>query len=201
MGRVFLLTGPPATGKSTLRQNLVARMPGLTAFDYGQLLLKQKSSLGVELSYEELREQSSHVVTPSNVTSLDEEVISEVSRLRLSSDVILDSHAVTREPYGFRAIPFSLSQLTRLSFDAVIVLRCDVDVLLARMEKDRGGRRSVTPELAREHQLLQEGVGVSYAIACGCPVFILDTTALTKDEVAKAAQNLLDSTIATRAMS
>jgi adenylate kinase len=166
-------------------------MSGLAALDYGQLLIAQKVAEGVSLSYDELRDRSASVIAPSNVRNLDEEVIAKISQMRVDSDVILDSHAVTRETYGFRAVPFSLDQLRRLALDGVMVLRCDAEVLLTRMDKDRQGRRQVTAELAREHQLLQEGIGVSYAIACGCPIYVLDTTELTQDEVLANASEIL----------
>src|SRR5580698_7304074 len=107
MGKVTLLTGAPGTGKSTLRRSLEPCINGLQHFDYGELLLRCVERQGATLSYSELREQSSSVISPADVLATDEWVIAEIKRLRIVSDVIIDSHALTREEYGFRAIPFS----------------------------------------------------------------------------------------------
>jgi len=191
MGKVILLTGAPATGKSTLRRNLTARISNLVDFDYGRLLLNQKSAEGIDISYENLRAHSADVISPSDVSNLDERVIEEISKLRSTSNVVLDSHAVTRESYGFRAVPFSNEQLSRLKLDVVFVLRCDSAALLERMSEDRKGRQVVSLELAQEHQQLQECVGVVYAISCGCPFFVLDTTQLSEEDVLNQALKLL----------
>lgn len=192
MGKVILLTGAPATGKSTLRRGLTTHFSSLKPFDYGQLLIARKArSSGTELAYSELRQRSSEIVQAEDVKSLDEEVISEINRLREKSDVILDSHAVTREKYGFRAVPFSSEQLSRLRFDAVLVLRCDPDETLRRIQHAPDGRRQVTLELAREHQHLQETVALTYSIACGCPFFVIDTTSKNEADVEAEATLLL----------
>ena len=195
MGKVILLTGAPATGKSTLRKRLVAMLPDLIGFDYGALLLEKKADEGNALSYEMLRNQSSAVISPSDVYAMDEKVIEEVTRLRVTSNLILDSHAVTRETYGFRAKTYSLAQLTRLRLDAVLVLRCDPDLVVERISRDGQGRRAVSIELAREHQLLQESVGITYATACGCAFFVLDTSALSVEDVSNQALSLLSSVL------
>lgn len=183
MGKVILLTGAPGTGKSTLRRALGERVSSLDHFDYGELLRRRKERHGTKLTYEELRTQSASVISPTDVASTDEWVIGEISRIRTRRHVVIDSHALTRESFGFRAVPFSLGQLTELKLDAVIALRCDPDVLLTRVEQNSGGRRALTPELAREIQLLQESLGLTYCVACGCPAYIIDTTALNAAEV------------------
>ena len=72
MGKVTLLTGAPGTGKSTLRRSLEPCIAGLQHFDYGELLLRRKERQGSILSYSELREQSSSVISPTDVLDTDE---------------------------------------------------------------------------------------------------------------------------------
>ena len=191
MGKVTLLTGAPGTGKSTLRRSLEPCIAGLQHFDYGELLLRRKERQGSILSYSELREQSSSVISSTDVLDTDEWVIAEITQLRATSDVIIDSHALTREEYGFRAIPYSTRQLEAINFDAVVALRCDPEVLTARVAGDRGGRRELSVELAREIQTLQEALCLHYAVACGCTAFVIDTTKRTAIEVKEVALDIL----------
>jgi adenylate kinase len=186
-----LLTGAPGTGKSTLRNSLAVRIAGLEHFNYGQLLLRRKQREGSEVSYEQLREQSSAIMSASDVTATDDWVILEISRLRETSHVLIDSHALTRETYGFRAIAYSKAQLEGLRLDAVISLRADPDILIGRVKLDPRGRREMTTEVAREIQILQGSLSLTYAVACACPAFVIDSTHLTAQEVADTAMQIL----------
>jgi adenylate kinase len=192
MGKVVLLTGAPGVGKSTFRTALAYRFPALQAFDYGKLLLERKAAEGVKMEYRELREKSSSVITPTDVGSIDDWVIQRISELRQHSDVVLDSHALTAESYGLRAVPFSALQLQKLKLDAVLVLRCDPTALSERTQQKPDGRRDIPQELMRELQIPQETVGISYAIACGCPIFFIDTTRRTSHEVADLTVRVLE---------
>lgn len=191
MGKVILLTGAPGTGKSTLRRSLESYIPRLQHFDYGELLLRRKEQEGTLLRYEELREHSSSVINAKDVSDTDEWVAAEIGRLRTKCDVIVDSHALTREEYGFRAIPYSLRQLDAIKFDAIIALRCDPEILIARVAVDPGGRRGLSAELAREIQTLQEALGLNYAVASGCTAFVIDTSDRTAAEVRAVAVRIL----------
>ncbi|MBZ5671050.1 MAG: AAA family ATPase [Acidobacteriia bacterium] len=180
-----MLTGAPGTGKSTLAGLIQQIVKPLQTVDYGQLLLERlEQRTGSRISYSQLRKLSSDVVSHKDVEKLDADLISELGRLRRRTNVVIDSHAVTRERFGYRITPYSGDQLRKLRLDAVVCLHCDPEVLVNRVQANPGGRPSVSPEEARHHQFLQEAVALVYAIGCGCPLFIVDNTRRSADEVA-----------------
>jgi adenylate kinase len=188
-GKVFLLTGAPGVGKSTLRKNLEKAVSNLKCFDYGSLLLQAKERQQKELSYEEMRQKSSHVIAHSDVIDVDKELIDSVSVASRQFHCLIDSHAVTRENYGYRAVPFSPEQLRELRFDAIIVLHASPHVLSERVNKEPKGRQLIDSYIAAQHQYLQDAVAINYAVLCHCRYYGIDAD---KDEasVLEMALNL-----------
>jgi len=64
----------------------------------------------------------------------------------------------------------------KLLFDGAMVLRCEPEELVRRIERNPRGRRLVTTDEARKHQYMQEAVAIMYSILCGCPCFVVDNT-------------------------
>jgi adenylate kinase len=173
-GKVFLLTGAPGVGKSTLRKNLEKTISNLKCFDYGSLLLQAKERQRKEVSYEEMRQQSSHIIAHEDVFDVDRELIDSISDARLQHHCLIDSHAVTRENYGYRAVPFSFEQLRALRLDAVIVLHVSPELLTERVNRNPNGRQLIDPYIAAQHQSLQDAFAINYAVICHCRYYGID---------------------------
>jgi adenylate kinase len=197
-GKVIMLTGAAGTGKSTLASLLRRIVEPLKSVDYGQLLLDRlQQRTGSKVPYSQLRRLSSDLISHRDVESVDAAFISRLERLRHEANVVIDSHAVTRERYGYRITPYSGDDLTRLKLDAVVCLHCDPKVLAERIRANPGGRPAVSAEGARHHQFLQEAVAAVYAISCGCPIFIIDNTAKSVRSCAKEFVSVLEKVGAT----
>lgn len=112
MGRVIYLTGAPATGKSTLCANLQQRAARLLLLSYSVMLrdhVRQRD--GADIGAAEIREQSSRVITREDVMAVDAKLIDEVNAKRGTHDILIDSHPVTKESFGFRVTPFTAEQV------------------------------------------------------------------------------------------
>lgn len=175
---VVYLTGAPAAGKSSFTRALSKLVSPLAVFEYGEQLtnhLNEQRLLGV--SQATVREKSASIVTARDIEELDERLISFVDSTRAHSHVIIDSHAVTRESYGFRITPFSLAKWHRLGATMIVGLFTPPAVTLERIHERPDGRRAVSEWEAGFHTALQAGVAQTYAVSLGRPLYLYDSSA------------------------
>jgi adenylate kinase len=174
---VIYLTGPPATGKTTLVTRLRKACPTLRAFVYSEMLAEHVSrELNSNLSQEELRRKSAVVVSPSDVRAVDKQLLKSVRTARNQYHVLIDSHPVTKEDYGFRVTPFSVSLLRSLNPTRICMLFTHSQVVIKRIRRDPRGRPTVTPFEADFHCFSQVSVAITYGISLGIPVYFFDVS-------------------------
>lgn len=173
---VIYVTGAPATGKSTLVANLRKRIVPLEVYTYSKILadyVGQKYSR--QFSENQMREQSAKLITPADVKTVDEYLVESVKAKRDISHVVIDSHPVTKEDYGFRVTPFTLSLLSAISPTLICVLYAESNVVIERIKSNRQGRPIVSTFEADFHCNLQASVAISYSIQLGVPVFFYNS--------------------------
>ncbi|WP_196802841.1 ATP-binding protein [Cryocola sp. 340MFSha3.1] len=180
MFRLYL-TGAPGSGKSTAGRAL-AELVGGQYVSYGDLLTK---NLGVS-SQEELRRRSAAVISPEDVVRADEHVREAIGDM--SGDVVVDSHVVTRELYGFRAIPFDPPTLRAMRFTHVVCLLVPGAVIHDRIARESGGRPLLTPDQFDQHSALQSSFAVAYSHTAGVPAAFLEANLPVEDVVATIAK-------------
>lgn len=138
---VIYLTGAPATGKSTTASELRSRYQELRTFAWGEEARAHVSRrTGRDISLEEFRASPASLLTPEDVRVLDERLIVWTSECRKTAPVLIDTHAVTREVYGFRTTPFSDDQWKRLRVTHMFALYASPRVVQLRLEGDPAGR-------------------------------------------------------------
>jgi adenylate kinase len=192
-GKVVMITGAAGTGKSTLVKSLLVSARPFKRIDYGQLLLDYKArQAGIQMSYDELRRDSATVITPADVFAVDEWVIGQLPGWRIETNVIIDSHPVTKEAFGYRITPYSLEQIARIAFDVVIVLVGDPTTLANRIAANPQGRPEVDSFQAAFQVQLQAAIAALYGIVCARPCFAVDTTLLDAVQVAGKVLDILD---------
>lgn len=176
--KVIYLTGAPATGKSTLSRALARRIPDLRVFAYSEELRKllQRKSGGPSLTEDDIRKQSARVVTAEDVVQLDQELVELVIRERGHRSVLIDSHPVTKEHYGFRVTGFDVSTIQRLNPDVLVCLYASAEVTRARIHSDAMGRPLPTAFESDMHTHLQAAVATQYGVITGKPVYLFDSS-------------------------
>jgi len=174
--KVVYLTGAPASGKSSLGEAVVSACSEVFLFSYSKELAQMISKIhGTTYTQENLREQSSHLITPEVIEVVDRHLISFVEGNRSIRHVIIDSHAVTKEHYGFRVTPFSSSLLGQLAPDLLVSLYTKAETTINRISADPKGRPIPTSFEADAHTFFQASVAVSYSIQLGKPLYFLDS--------------------------
>ncbi|WP_341916992.1 ATP-binding protein [Polaromonas sp. YR568] len=174
MRKVVYLTGAPATGKSTLGQALSRRISNLKVFSYSQELRSHVTSVG-PITESDLRRESSRIVTPEHVAAVDTKLAHLVARERKVSSIVIDSHAVTKEDYGFRITPFSSRTLEEIAPDAIVCLYAAPEVVTGRIALNAAGRPSISLDEASMHCQLQNAVAAQYSVILGKPCYLIDS--------------------------
>ncbi|MBL6431682.1 MAG: AAA family ATPase [Alphaproteobacteria bacterium] len=174
--KVIYLTGAPAAGKSTTLEKLQEAQPSIFRFEYGAELTKFIQKRGALVANQkELRALSSQVVLPEDIEALDNILLEQVDILRGKRPVIIDSHPVTKETYGYRLTTFAQDKIQRLRPDEIWVFYTPPSVMLQRISRAPEGRPMVTEEEARMHTYTQVSVAAFYGVLTGAPVYLFDT--------------------------
>jgi adenylate kinase len=185
MKPVIYLTGAPATGKSTLSRNLAKQYPELLVFAYSEQLREHLAgkSGGPSVSESEIRQKSSLLVTPQDIDDLDQKLVDLVRETRVSRPVLIDSHPVTKEAYGFRVTGFSTDRLLQLKPDVIVCLYASNEVIISRISAHSQGRPVVSELEASFHTQLQASVATQYGVILGKPVYLVDSAISETDLV------------------
>lgn len=174
---VIYITGPPATGKTTLIKKLSRAFPLIQIFVYSELLSEHISKRDrKQFSQKMLRQSSAKAVTPSDIQAVDDILMGEVRRARKSRHVLIDSHPVTKEHYGFRVTPFSASFLKVLKPSKICMLYTDANTVIRRIQKHPKGRPLITPFEADFHCYAQAALAIVYGVQVGVPVYCYDSS-------------------------
>jgi adenylate kinase len=176
MPKIIYLTGAPASGKSSTTKLIREQVPGLVIWEYGAKLTEHCAARFVDVTNQnDLRAKSAGLVTAEDVAVVDEALLKFVDEERGRRHVVIDSHPVTKEEWGYRITPFSLEQFARLSPDEIWVLYASPEETRRRIQNDPGGRPLVNEEEARAHTMLQASVAATYGMSIRCPVYMFDT--------------------------
>jgi len=178
--QVVYLTGAPASGKSTLLRALAESITPLLPFSYSKALAERVSGQGSDLAEADLRARSSAIVSPQDVVAVDSALLDMLASRRGEAHIVIDSHAVTKEAYGFRVTPFRKETLQAISPTIIACLYTPAEATIARIEHHPQGRPLPSVFEANLHTDLQCTVALIYAIELGIPVYFLDSTKPTE---------------------
>lgn len=177
MGRVIYVTGAPATGKSSVCKSIATMTRSVEVFCYSERLrdyVNQKTRRSVDEV--EIRQLSAGLIEPADVEAVDTLLLGVVDTAHAGeTHLLIDSHPVTKEHYGFRVTPFSIAQVQRLEIDAIICLYASAEVLRERIRADAQGRPLPSDDDLKLHVELQAAVATQYAVLTGKPCYLIDS--------------------------
>ncbi len=177
MSKVIYLTGAPATGKSTLTENLANSHAGTRIFTYSKELLETVRAREEYVStQDDLRQHSASVITHEDVAAVDKRLVELLKTARGSQNIVIDSHPVTIEGYGFRITPFSKEQIKELSPDTIVCLYATSEIIAKRISENPAGRPKPSEFELGLHTQLQCQIASMYALETGAKLFFLDAS-------------------------
>tara|TARA_R100000655_G_scaffold105687_3_gene154159 strand:- start:104 stop:688 length:585 start_codon:yes stop_codon:yes gene_type:complete len=189
--KVIYVTGAPAAGKSSTLARLVEADPTLLHFEYGAELTKHIMSDGRPVTdQQELRARSAGIVTPADVEAVDAKLLRMVAQCRGNQTILIDSHAVTKEDYGFRITAFSQAVVQQLAPDEIWLFYTEPDIAVVRIRGDAKGRPEIAEEQARMHTHVQASIAATYGVIAGVPVYLFDTHGAQADLVERLLRRL-----------
>lgn len=189
--KTVYLTGAPAAGKSTIVQLLKQKIPELLVWEYGAELTRYVSDRPQVTSQTDLRRLSANVVTPEDVLAVDRELLNFIAIHRGTVPIIIDSHPVTKEDYGYRITAFSEDQVKALAPDEIWVLYTTPEIAIQRISENAEGRPAIDLEQARMHTALQASVAATYGIVTGRPVYLFDSNVEQRTLMEQLAARLI----------
>jgi adenylate kinase len=184
-GKFVIITGMSGVGKSTITRNIETCIKPITRIGFGELIFEIKNQMGATSNYEQLRESPNEAIPINYVNLAEELLLSRVSQLRQTTNIVLDSHAVVNDHFGFRIVP-EISNFDKAHLDAIIVIHATFEVVKRRLAKEPKGRPTISKPIFESYKTLQDSVAIYFGLTAKCPVYILETD----NNIDKSVNNL-----------
>lgn len=188
--KTIYLTGAPAAGKTTAVDRLLQKSLNIRVWSYSDRLQQHLSDRSMNVSHEAMRSQSSLIITLDDIAAVDQQLLSFVEEHRSASNLIIDSHPVTKEGYGYRVTAFSLDQIAALQPDEIWMLFASPSQTLDRIGVDARGRPALSADEAALHTSIQASVATTYGILTGRPVYFFDSNVDAGAQAERMAKRL-----------
>ncbi|TDK37561.1 AAA family ATPase [Rhizobium deserti] len=188
--KTIYLTGAPAAGKTTAVNLLSQKSPSTLVWSYSERLQQHLANRATNVSQQIMRSQSSLMITPDDILAVDRQLLSFVEEHRGASDLIIDSHPVTKESYGYRVTAFSLDQIMALKPDEIWMLFASPSQTVERIGTDAQGRPAPSLDEALLHTSIQASVATAYGILTGRPVYFFDSNVDAGAQAERMAKRL-----------
>jgi adenylate kinase len=188
---LVLLTGIPAVGKTSVAEELQSRDPQqFQHFRFARLILQAVRDRRGEpnLSYSNFKNRSAQLVTRADIAVATELLLAAAPR----SDrrfLLVDSHAVSKANYGYRATPDSPDMLQRLGYRLIVHLFADPETVIARSSTGEHSQYTSERDVALLEQA-QIATSIFYAATGGSQLHIVNANAPVND-VASTVEELL----------
>jgi len=176
LSRVCLINGVPGVGKTTLCQHLVEQNRGTYShIPFGQLILQVLRSTYQGLDERELRQTTTKFVTQDVIGRATDLLVEELERRAFQCDwLLVDSHAVSQDWFGYLATPDGKPYFERVAYQAIVHLYASSDTVLGRSNSVETGRRARNASDLALHSELLNAVSIVYSSHCGCPAYFVD---------------------------
>ncbi|MFN8053513.1 MAG: ATP-binding protein [Acidimicrobiales bacterium] len=182
-GPAIYLTGVPGVGKTSIAAEIEERTHDVEVLRYSDLLMTYMADHGDAISHRDLRQASGARITPEIVSAVDLILVERIDAARHRGSALIDSHAVTAEPYGLRVTPYGTNELVRLGLTGIVCLVADLGVIEERRAAQDVGRVEQSRSDIDRHQRAQEAVAVAYACGLGVPLYLVDASGNIEDVV------------------
>lgn len=171
---IVLVTGVPGVGKTTLCKFMVSVWPNdYVHISFGTLILRTLSLNAEWVTEPELRRAAASLVTHRTLTEATELLMVEVAEAQ-HRIVLIDSHAVSQDRFGYIVTPDGRTYFDRLQYGAIVQLQAAPPTILARSAPDVSGRQARNEKDIELHYVLQSAVSVGYSAASECPLYVVE---------------------------
>jgi len=184
--KLILLTGIPGIGKSTITQYLEKKIKPIVRFSFGDLIYEVLQQKGVKCNRLQIRKTPDKFVTINIIKYASKILLERAMEARKINNVVIESHAVVRDFYGFWVIP-EITDFKSARLDAIIVIHTSFNTFRKRMNRAIDGRYEISNQTFQKYQSLLDSVAINFSLKAGCPLYVVETG----DDVDKTCLSLL----------
>ena len=173
--KLLYLTGVPASGKSTITNAISHIEPSIQIIRYSDEIRRfYAQSKREHFTTSQLRAASSKIISHSDISNIDQYVLEKIQSSS-ANYIVLESHALTAESYGFRATPFSIQMLKLIAPNLIVCLYSETDLIFERIKDNPQGRLLQSAEDIQVGQLLQMSLALQYGILTNAETHFVNT--------------------------